>query len=130
MKKAIFGIIAGVLLLNPAVSMAAVITAPGGDFAGGWAGGAGAGGQSGLNNTTLADLVYTIMAWLLGILAVAAIIGFVVSGLFYITAAGDEAKIEKAKSTMTYSIIGIVVALIGWIAVTAISTFLGAESQF
>lgn len=130
MKKLIFGMIAGVLLLSPAMSMAATITAPTTDFAGGWAGGAGAGGQSGLENTTLADLVYTAMAWLLGILAVAAIIGFVVAGLFYITAAGDEAKAEKAKSMMTYSIIGIVVALIGWIAVTAVSTFLGGQSTF
>ncbi len=87
-------------------------------------------GQSGLSNATVSGLIINAMNWLLYILGFLAIIGFVISGILYLTAYGDQEQIDKAKKAMLYSIVGILVALVGFIAVKAISSFLGGNSTF
>ncbi|OIP59982.1 MAG: hypothetical protein CO143_00100 [Candidatus Moranbacteria bacterium CG_4_9_14_3_um_filter_45_14] len=82
--------------------------------------------DTGLTNTTVYNLISVFMNWLLGIIGVLAVIAFVVSGILYLTAAGDEGRIEQAKATMMYAIIGLVVALIGLIIVNAIAGLTGA----
>ena len=85
---------------------------------------------SGLAGTSITTLIVNAMNWLLYILGFAAIIGFVIAGILYLTAYGEEGQIEKAKNAMLYSIVGILVALIGFIVVKAISGFLGGSSNF
>ena len=72
-----------------------------------------------------ADSVYVVIQrllwYLLGIIGILAVVGFVISGIMYITAAGDEDRVEMAKKMLTYSIVGIVVALLGLVIVTALS---------
>ncbi len=87
-------------------------------------------GRSGLASTSVTALITNAMNWLLYILGFLAIIGFVISGILYLTAYGDQEQIDKAKKAMLYSIIGILVALVGFIAVKAISGFLGGSSTF
>ena len=77
---------------------------------------------------SLFDIIKNIMNWLLGILGFIAIIGFVISGIMYLTAAGDEAAQKKAKAQMLWSITGVIVALIGWVIVTAVQALLGGGS--
>ncbi|PIW94204.1 MAG: hypothetical protein COZ86_02245 [Candidatus Moranbacteria bacterium CG_4_8_14_3_um_filter_41_13] len=83
------------------------------------------GSETGLANESFYDLISRILNWLLGLTGILAVIGFVISGILYLTAAGDEDQVEKAKSVMMYSIIGLVVALIGLIVVNALSGLLG-----
>ena len=64
--------------------------------------------------------------YVLGIIGVIAVIAFVVSGIMYITAAGNEEQVEKAKEIMTYAIIGLVIALLGLTIVNAIAGLTGA----
>ena len=85
---------------------------------------------SGLASTSITQLIMNAMNWLLYILGFAAIIGFVIAGILYLTAYGEEKQIETAKKAMLYSIVGILVALVGFIAVKAISGFLGGSSNF
>jgi flagellar basal body-associated protein FliL len=66
------------------------------------------------------------MNWLLGIVAVLAIIMFIVSGIQYITSVGNEEDATRAKNNMTYAIVGLVVALAGLIIVNAIAGITGA----
>lgn len=87
-------------------------------------------GRSGLASTSVSALIINAMNWLLYILGFLAIIGFVISGILYLTAYGEEKQIERAKTAMLYSIVGILVALVGFIAVKAISGFLGGNSTF
>ena len=82
----------------------------------------------GLSNKDVKSIVIYFLKWLLGIVGVLAVIGFVISGIMYITAAGDDDKISQAKSMMTYSIIGISVALLGLVIVQAISFIIDAGS--
>ena len=62
------------------------------------------------------------LATLTGIIAVVAIIA---SGILYMTAAGNEDQIEKAKNIIKYSITGIIIAVAAYSIVTfVITTFL------
>jgi hypothetical protein len=82
------------------------------------------------NTDLVSGVVKNLMNWLLLILGGLAIIGFTVSGIIYLTSAGDEDRIERAKRGMLYSVIGVVVGLSGWIIVTAIDKWFGGDSEF
>lgn len=77
---------------------------------------------------TLIGIIKTTMNWLLAVLGFFGIIGFVISGIMYLTAAGDEDRMEKAKNTMMWSIMGVIVALIGFVIIQAVNTWLGGSS--
>ena len=79
---------------------------------------------AGLPGDSIYLIISRTMNWLLAILGFIGIIGFVISGILYLTAAGDESQAEKAKNAMTYSIIGIIVALMGWVIIQAIGNWL------
>lgn len=113
-KSVAYGITSSALLLAPLMAGAQ------------WSPNTAGGGQAGTFNLPggrVTDLITTAIYWLLGILGFIAIIAFVISGILYLTAAGNEEQIEKAKSTMTYAIIGLVVALLGWVVVRAVGAF-------
>lgn len=82
----------------------------------------------GLSNQPISLIILVFLRWLLYIMGFLAIIAFVISAIFYLTAAGDDDKIEKAKTTMIYAIIGIIVGLMGLIIVTAVDSWLFASS--
>lgn len=82
-------------------------------------------------STTGVDVILTgVLNWLLAVLGFIAIMGFAISGIQYLTAAGDEKTIDTAKTNMKYSIIGIVVALSGYIVIKAIDALLRGGSTF
>lgn len=74
-----------------------------------------------LHNEPLFQTITVVMNWLLGLIGVLGVIAFVISGIMYLTSAGDEGQAEKAKSVMTFAIIGLVVALVGLIIVNAVA---------
>ncbi|MFA6184212.1 MAG: hypothetical protein WC682_03885 [Parcubacteria group bacterium] len=83
---------------------------------------------TGLPSNTISAIVTNIMNWLLILLGAFGIIGFVVSGILYLTAAGRDDQMESAKKAMTWSIIGVIVGLIGLVIITAAEAMLGATS--
>ena len=85
---------------------------------------------TGLPSSSVFGIVSNIMYWLLAVVGIVGVIGFAISGLLYLTAAGDDDKIGKAKSAMLYSIIGVIVALAGLVALQFAKGLLGAQSQF
>jgi hypothetical protein len=88
-----------------------------------------AGGGTGLPQSSLMGIITNIMKWLLTAIGIFGVIGFAIAGILYLTAAGDEKRIETAKSAMMYSIVGVIVALVGIVALNAASSMLGG-SQF
>lgn len=75
---------------------------------------------TGLSSQPVATLLLNLMDWLLAILGFIAIIAFIISGLQYLLSTGDEGMAETAKRNMQYSIIGVLVALSGWVIIQAI----------
>ena len=79
---------------------------------------------TGLSKTSVADIILNLMKCMLYLFGFLAIIAFVISGIQYLSAAGNMNMIETAKRNMNYSIIGIVVALSGLVILIAIDALL------
>ena len=69
-------------------------------------------GDSGLIKT-----VVNVLLWAVGILSVIMII---FSGFRYITSAGDASKTGSAQSTLTYSVVGLIVAIMAYAIVNMV----------
>lgn len=85
-------------------------------------------------NTTLPEgtvtgIVSNFMTWILGLVGFLGIIGFAIAGILYLTAAGDEDRIGTAKKAMMWSIVGVIVALLGVVIIQAANTMLGGEDS-
>lgn len=87
-------------------------------------------GVVGVSDKPLIEILQTFMNWLLGLVGVLGIIGFVVAGILYITAAGNDDRISQAKSTMTWSIVGVLVALLGLVMIKTVDSIVNAGSSF
>ena len=68
-------------------------------------------------------ILLRMLDFLLSIIGVFGIIGLVVSGVLYLTAAGDEDRIRLAKRAMLASVIGIVIALGALVLVGQLTVF-------
>ena len=82
---------------------------------------------SSLPDASLSEIVSGTMDWLLAIVGFLAIIGFVISGILYLTAAGNDSQIKTAKEAMKWSIVGVIVALVGYVVILAVDMWLNAE---
>lgn len=70
-------------------------------------------GDNGLIKT-----VVNVLLWAVGILSVIMII---FSGFRYITSAGDASKTKSAQSTLTYSVVGLIVAIMAYAIVNMVT---------
>lgn len=72
----------------------------------------------------LGVVINNVMQWLLGIVGVIAIIAFVISGMQYMLAAGNQNLMETGKRNMMWSIVGVAVALMGMVILLFIQSLL------
>lgn len=86
--------------------------------------------STGLADRSIKDILTNLLNWLLMIVGILALIGFIISGIQYILAAGDEKLMETGKKNMLYSIMGIVVVLASFVIIQAIDRALWAQSLF
>ena len=85
-----------------------------------------------LPQATIYNIIKNILSWMLGIFGFVAVIGFVISGILYLVAAGDEDAQARAKRAMIYSITGVVVGLAGLVVIYAVDALFrgGNNAQF
>ena len=72
----------------------------------------------------LISILINFLLWAVGILSVVMII---FSGFRYITSAGDAAKTKSAQTALTYSIVGLIVAVLAWVIVKMVLRQFGIE---
>ncbi len=60
------------------------------------------------------DLIWDIVNILLYIVGILSVIMIIVGGIMYTTSAGDSGRVTKAKNTLMYSIVGVVVAFLAY----------------
>jgi len=70
-----------------------------------------------LPTKTLPEIIYSISNSLTLLVGVIAILFIIIGGFQYITSAGNPDNIGKAKNTILYGIIGIIVVLCAWLIV-------------
>ena len=74
----------------------------------------------GVNEGVTGDLkswVSDVINLAIGLAALVCVVVLIASGYQYITASGDESKIEKATKSLTYAIVGLVICFISVILV-------------
>ncbi|MBU2028831.1 hypothetical protein KJ761_02995 [Patescibacteria group bacterium] len=118
------------VLIFPIGAGAACVTDPTGLFTGCIGSTGSGGGLSGLSDLDLPsgsiyEIIQNLVYWLLGIFAFFGIIGFAVSGIMYLVSAGNDEMITKAKTYMMYSIVGVIVGLMGLVIIQAVWWMLG-----
>jgi hypothetical protein len=84
----------------------------------------------GLPTGTVSSIIGAILEWLLALIGIVGIIGFIISGAMYILSVGDDTRAKTAKSAMMSSIIGIVVALSGFVIIQAVNSMLNSFTDF
>jgi TRAP-type C4-dicarboxylate transport system permease small subunit len=60
----------------------------------------------------LPGFVLSLLNWAIGLIALIAVVMLIWSGVQYITAGGDEGKVEKATKGITNAIIGLVICFL------------------
>jgi hypothetical protein len=94
-------------------------------------------GEPGLNSNTDASDVATLQGAqcmlantftvIISIIGLAGFVMFIVGAFRYLTSGGNSKGTEAAKNTLQFMVIGIVVALSGFIVINLISSFTGIE---
>jgi hypothetical protein len=74
--------------------------------------------------SSLIATTYNILQGILGTLAIVLVVLLVYAGILYLTAQGEAARVEKAKSIITSAVIGIVITVLAYAAVTFLVTLL------
>lgn len=87
----------------------------------GW-GGAATGTVAG--SLTISQIVTNVLNFILSIFGILAVIMLVVGGLSYLSSAGDEDRIDTAKKTIKWAIVGITVAFSAVVIVQQIANLL------
>lgn len=86
-------------------------------------------GYSPSNDLTLDQRISSLVATFLSLLGVIFMVLMIYGGYNWMTAAGDEAKIDKAKDTIRAAIIGLIIVIAAYgISVFVISRIWGAGS--
>lgn len=72
---------------------------------------------------TLETSVKNILNVIVGLLGLVAVIVIILGGISYMTSAGDPQKVKKAKDTILYGIIGLIICALAFVIV---NFFIGA----
>ena len=83
-----------------------------------------------LADRSLQDIIVDVINWLIGAAVLVCVVMLVWAGYSYMTAGGDEGKVQKATKTLTNAIIGLVISLLALVLINFIrNTFLGTNGS-
>ena len=72
------------------------------------------GGAGDQNANLVSTTIPNIINIIIGAIAIVAVVVMIIGGITYMTSSGDAGKVKKAKDTILYGIIGLVVALLAF----------------
>ena len=75
------------------------------------------------NARSAADILLSVLNFLLGIVGTLSIIMLVIGGVMFLTAAGSQDRITTGKKIVTYALLGVVVALASLVIVRQLAAF-------
>ncbi|MEI8343779.1 MAG: hypothetical protein WCF93_02435 [Candidatus Moraniibacteriota bacterium] len=112
-KKIAYGL-ASALVAAPAIALAQLDTS--------------AGGGTNLPTGSITNIITNGMRFLLIMVGILGVIGFVISGIIYLTAAGNEDQVGLGKKALIASITGVIVALLGIVILQAVKGLLAGNN--
>lgn len=82
-----------------------------------------------LSANNITAVLNNILTFLSGIAASLAAVMFAWAGLLYLTSAGNEGQLGKAKKALLYGVIGLGIALLGGLIITGVQYIIGGASS-
>lgn len=82
-------------------------------------------GAPGTSGNGISDSVINIINAVIGVLGLIAVVVVILGGIQYMTSAGDPGKVKKAKDTILYGIIGLVICVLAFAIVNFVISKLG-----
>lgn len=76
-----------------------------------------AAGCSGNSDSNFRNSIQTILQAVIGVAGLVSVAFIIVGGINYMTSNGDTSKIEKAKKTILYAVIGLIVSALAFVIV-------------
>jgi ABC-type Fe3+ transport system permease subunit len=73
----------------------------------------------------VSDIVKIIVNTLLYLLAAVSVVVIIIAGITYTTSGGDSALVTKAKNTLLYAVVGLVVAILAYAIVNYVISAIG-----
>ena len=80
-----------------------------------------------ISTDTITGVILNLVNWLSWLVGVASVVMGLYSGLLFITASDDANKIETAKKTVIYALIGVAVAILSFSIVKITWSLIGME---
>ena len=66
------------------------------------------------SENNLVKSIQDIISWIIGVLGLVCVVVMIVGGVNYMVSAGDPGKVKKAKDTVLYGLIGLVVCVLAF----------------
>ncbi len=73
-----------------------------------------AAGCNAANASQLPNLIQGILNTIIGICGLIAVIFIIIGGVNYMTSTGDPGKVKKAKDTILYAVLGLIIAVLAF----------------
>ena len=83
------------------------------------------GSETQLSGRSMYEVLLTVSNWLITLVGILCVVVFIYAGFTYLTAQGENDKIQQAKKIMTYALVGVVVAALGLVIVKTVSGVIG-----
>lgn len=80
-------------------------------------------------HATFGSLLTVVVRFLIVVAGILSLIFVIIGGIKLVTSGGDPKNLESARSTITYAIIGVVVALLSFMLVSLVQRFVGSNIQ-
>lgn len=78
---------------------------------------------------TLMERVQTIINVIVGVLGVVAVAVIILGGVYYVISQGEAAKITRAKNTILYGVVGLIISLLAYAIVNFVMTSVFSDSS-
>lgn len=72
------------------------------------------------NGGDLPETIINIISVIIGVLGIVAVIVVIIGGILYMTSTGESGKVKKAKDTILYGVIGLIVCILAFAIVNFI----------
>ncbi len=79
------------------------------------------------NDVTLNELIIKVINWILAIVLAIDVLFIIIGGFLYITAAGNEDRAKKGRTTVINAVIGLVIIIMAYVIAQVVSSFFAEE---
>ncbi len=80
-----------------------------------------------LSHDSIPVTIGKVVTFILGFVGALAVLMIIVGGVMYIVSKGDRGMMETAQSIITWAVVGLIIALLGWVIINSIITNLGGS---